>query len=134
AADRAGTDATTATLYIRAVFTALWRAVGSKEMEDVAAQLSRDFAPLLPVGPDVEIVSEPQFTEAVMSRTGLDQQGARAATHAVLETLAERVAGGEVDDLVMRLPVELHPPLRAGRAPRGRGGPRVSRGGFLARA
>jgi len=132
-ADRAGSDATTATLYTRAVFTALWRAVGSKEMEDVAAQLSRDFAPLLPVGPDVEIVSAQQFFEAVMNRTGLDQEGARAATHAALETLAERVAGGEVDDLIMRLPPELHPPRRAGRAASGGKATRMSREDFVAR-
>jgi uncharacterized protein (DUF2267 family) len=132
-ADRAGSDATTATLYTRAVFTALWRAVGSKEMEDVASQLSRDFAPLLPVGPDVEVVSALQFLEAVMNRTGLDQGGARAATHAVLETLAERVAGGEVDDLVMRLPLELHQPLEAGRAASGGKAQRMPLEKFVAR-
>jgi uncharacterized protein (DUF2267 family) len=32
----------------------------------------------------------------------------------VLETLAERIAGGEVDDLIASLPPELHPPLRKG--------------------
>jgi uncharacterized protein (DUF2267 family) len=132
-ANWAGSDATTATLYVRATFTALCRAVGRKEMEDVASELSRDFAPLLPVGPDVEIVSAPQFFEAVMNRTGLDREGARAATYAVLETLAERVAGGEVDDLVMRLPLELHPPLKAGRAASGGKATRMSREDFVAR-
>jgi uncharacterized protein (DUF2267 family) len=35
-------------------------------------------------------------------------------TQAVLETLAERIAGGEVKDLISRLPVALHEPLRRG--------------------
>ena len=34
----------------------------------------------------------------------------------MLETLAERIAGGVVADLVAQLPVELHPPLRRGAA------------------
>jgi uncharacterized protein (DUF2267 family) len=38
------------------------------------------------------------------------------ATDAVLETLAERIAGGEVADLMEQLPVELHPALRRGAA------------------
>jgi uncharacterized protein (DUF2267 family) len=37
------------------------------------------------------------------------------AVQATLETLGERIAGGEVDHLVEHLPVELHPPLKRGR-------------------
>jgi uncharacterized protein (DUF2267 family) len=37
----------------------------------------------------------------------------------VLETLAERIAGGEVDDLIMKLPIELRGPLKRGRASTG---------------
>jgi uncharacterized protein (DUF2267 family) len=33
----------------------------------------------------------------------------------VLETLAERIAPGDSDDLATRLPVALHPPLHRGR-------------------
>ena len=132
-AERAGSDATTATRYARAVLTALSRAVGSSEMKDVASELPKDFAPLLPVGPDVDVVSAPQFLKAVMSRTGLDQDRAQAATEAVLEVLAERVAGGDVDHLVMRLPLELHPPLRAGRAASGDTATGMSREDFVAR-
>ncbi|MEA2384909.1 MAG: hypothetical protein QOH72_4880, partial [Solirubrobacteraceae bacterium] len=39
---------------------------------------------------------------------------ARHATHAVLTALAERISGGEVDDLLARLPTELHAPLEVG--------------------
>lgn len=38
------------------------------------------------------------------------------ATDAVLETLAERIAGGKVEDVLERLPAEPHPPLKRGRA------------------
>jgi uncharacterized protein (DUF2267 family) len=41
--------------------------------------------------------------------------GARRATGAVLETLAERIARGEVDDLIARLDPALHAPLKRGR-------------------
>jgi uncharacterized protein (DUF2267 family) len=51
----------------------------------------------------------------------------------VLETLAERIAGGEVDDLVSRLPVELHEPLKRGRARTGDRATRMSLEQFLAR-
>jgi len=58
--------------------------------------------------------------EAILSRVAdraaLYPDGARRATDAVLATLAERIAGGEVEDLISRLPVDLHPPLREGTA------------------
>jgi uncharacterized protein (DUF2267 family) len=107
-AERTGGDASAAARYARGVFAALWRAVGSKEMEDVTAELPKDFAPLLPIGPHVDVPPADRFVETVMDRTGLDRDHARAATDAVLEQLAARVAGGEVDHLIMRLPVELH--------------------------
>ena len=34
----------------------------------------------------------------------------------MLETLAERIAGGEVDDLIAQLPAVLHEPLKRGNA------------------
>ena len=55
------------------------------------------------------------FWQRVADRVGLDPDGARRASDAVLETLAERIAGGEVDDLIARLPVALHAPLKRGR-------------------
>ena len=57
-----------------------------------------------------------QFLTRVAERTGLDRDGARRATEAVLETLGERISGGEVDDLASQLPAELHDPLRRGDA------------------
>jgi uncharacterized protein (DUF2267 family) len=55
------------------------------------------------------------FLRRVADRAGVREDDARRVTEAVLETLAERIAGGEVDDLIARLPVELHEPLRRGR-------------------
>src|SRR3954447_10561424 len=46
-ADREGTDLATATRHARAVFTALGRTVREEEIEDMAAELPKDFAPLI---------------------------------------------------------------------------------------
>ena len=44
---------------------------------------------------------------AKYSRTGLDPEATRRAINAVLETLAERVPGDQVDQLIGQLPIEL---------------------------
>jgi uncharacterized protein (DUF2267 family) len=46
-AEREGTDPKTAREHARAVFTALGEAVAPGELRDMAAQLPKDFAPLL---------------------------------------------------------------------------------------
>jgi len=51
-----------------------------------------------------------------LGRPGLDRGEAIAATGAVLETLAERVNPGAVDDLMRGLPSPLHAPLQRGKA------------------
>jgi len=51
-----------------------------------------------------------------MGKPGLDRAEARAATSVVLETLAERLNPRLVDDLIRRLPLELHAPLERGKA------------------
>jgi uncharacterized protein (DUF2267 family) len=56
----------------------------------------------------------------VAERAGLDAERARHAVDAMLETLAERIAGGDVDDLIARLAPALHEPLKRGRARSGR--------------
>jgi uncharacterized protein (DUF2267 family) len=90
--------------------------VSEDEYHDMVAELPRDFDPLLPEGPAVEVLSVEQFLQAVADRAGLDPQAARRATDAVLETLAERISGGEVADLVDELPRELQPALDRGNA------------------
>jgi uncharacterized protein (DUF2267 family) len=69
--------------------------------------LSRDYLPLLPVGPDIEILPTDVFVRRVAERAGRDEAGAWRTVEAVLETLAERVAAGEIDDLADRLPFTL---------------------------
>jgi uncharacterized protein (DUF2267 family) len=114
-AAREGTDEATAERHARVVLAVLAQAVGPKEFDDVVAQLPSDFAPLLARGRDLEVMPAEEFWRRVAERAALDPDGARRATAAVLETLAERIAGGEVDDLVDRLDVPLHDACKRGR-------------------
>ena len=70
----------------------------------------------------------------VAEQGGLDRAGARRALEATLETLAERIDGGEVDDLIERLPPELHPALRRGREASGGRATRMPLETFVRRA
>jgi uncharacterized protein (DUF2267 family) len=117
-AEREGADLERAERDARAVFDALGRLVPSKELDDMAAELPKDFAPLLDEAEQrfVHVVPAESFVAKVADRAGTDVQGARRAVDAVLETLAERIAGGEVEDLIAHLPAELHEPLRKGDA------------------
>jgi uncharacterized protein (DUF2267 family) len=113
-ADREDVDVATAQRHVRAVFTALARSVSGDEFADMEAELPRDFDPLLPEGPSIEVLTIEEFLDRVADRAGVDREAARRAADAVLETLAERIAGGEVADLVNELPRELHAPLERG--------------------
>jgi uncharacterized protein (DUF2267 family) len=114
-AEREDVDLETARRHAMAVFAALGRAVNAEELADLRSELSKDYAPLLPRGPYVDSISSERFIRRVADRAVLDEDRAWRATEAVLETLAERIAAGEVDDLMVRLPVHLHPPLKRGR-------------------
>jgi uncharacterized protein (DUF2267 family) len=130
-----GTDADIATArrYATAVFDALGRAVSDDEYEDMVAELSRDYAPLLPRGQWVEVMTADEFLQRVADRAATDHEGAQRAIEAVLETLAERIAGGEADDLIERLPIELHAPLEKGKAESGGKAKRMSLDEFVDR-
>jgi uncharacterized protein (DUF2267 family) len=114
-AERAGVDEDAALRRAQVVFAVLAQAVAPSEFDDVVSELPSDYDVLLPRGRDVEIMPADVFLVRVGERAGLDDEDARRATEAVLETLAERIAGGEVDDLVARLEPALHPPLKRGR-------------------
>ena len=58
---------------------------------------------------------------------------ARRITDAVLETLAERIADGQVEDLITRLDPLLHPPLRRGASSTAPGAHRMPLEQFLRR-
>jgi uncharacterized protein (DUF2267 family) len=126
-ADAEGVDRDEAERHVRAVFAALERAVGRQELGDVRAQLSRDYDRLLTTDTPTDIVPR------VAMRAGLDRAAAERATAAVLETLAERIAGGEVQDLIERLPPALHEPLRRGLARSGGQATKMSFDAFLQR-
>jgi uncharacterized protein (DUF2267 family) len=54
------------------------------------------------------------FIQAVQDELGLHHDEAAEAVDATLETLAERISGGEVEDLMSELPEELRPALERG--------------------
>lgn len=91
---------------IRAVMNALRRAVGDDEWSNVAAELGPDYGSLLA---PVDGLAAHEFVARV---------GSSLATEAVLETLAERVSGDAVEDLISQLPIELRAPLRRGKPDR----------------
>lgn len=134
-AEREDVDVATADRHARAVFYALGRAVSADEIADVAAELPQDFEPLVAEAQRryLEILPAEEFLGRVADRTGLDGDGARRATEAVLETLAERIAGGEVDDIISRMPVQLHQPLKRGKAKSHGAARRMSLDDFLRR-
>jgi uncharacterized protein (DUF2267 family) len=115
-AEREGVDLETAERHARAVFFALGQAVTTDEINDVASELPKTFEPLIMEARRRrhEIMPSEEFLSRVAQQTGLDADGARRATDAVLETLAERISGGEVEDLTAELAPELHEPLRRG--------------------
>jgi uncharacterized protein (DUF2267 family) len=116
-AEREGTDLRTAEQHTKAVFFALGRAVTADEYADMTAELPKDFEALVEPGkrPGTEVMPSDEFIRRVADRAGIPLEQARRATEAVLETLAERIAGGEVRDLMVELPPELHPPLQRGK-------------------
>jgi uncharacterized protein (DUF2267 family) len=117
-ASREGVDIATAEKHARAVLYVLGRAISSDEIADMAADLPQDFAPLVAeaTGERIDVMPADEFVRRVVQRTGLDVERARKATEAVLETLAERIAGGEVEDLIAHLPIEFHEALKRGNA------------------
>jgi uncharacterized protein (DUF2267 family) len=124
-AEREGVDLDAAREHVRAVFAALGRALDWKELHDIASELPREFDDLIAEAERWSLVAEREakhgpasaddFVRRVAERTRLDPDGARRATEAVLEALADRISGGEVDDLEEELPPELHPPLERGK-------------------
>jgi uncharacterized protein (DUF2267 family) len=129
-AERAGTDVATAERHTKAVFVALSRALEPEYFKALLGELSKDFRPL------TEKARRPanqprEFLRRVADRTGLDDERALVVTEAVLETLAERIAGGEVDDLATELPRELRPALERGKGRSGGQGRKMSLDEFL---
>jgi uncharacterized protein (DUF2267 family) len=118
-AERDGTDLETAERLARAVFIALAQSVDEAELDDLAAELPQDFAPLIAEARRrfLRRVDAGTLIAKVAEHAEISTDAARRVTDAVLETLAERISAGEVDDLEALLPLELREPLERGKGP-----------------
>jgi uncharacterized protein (DUF2267 family) len=122
-ATREGVRETDAERHARAVFAALGQSVSRDELADMASELPKDFQPLLEAAQrarraprrPTEIFSAERFTEEVAERAGIDRHEARLATEAALQTLGDRISGGQADDLAAQLPPEMRAPLERGK-------------------
>jgi uncharacterized protein (DUF2267 family) len=133
-AHRAGVDDAHARELTRAVFLTLHEAVSHGELEDWEADLPAEYIDLAARHADVgqnprtappdsrhrgPVVGPREFLRRVAERAGLDEDRAREATEAVLETFGERIADGEARDLAQQLPEPVAEPLlRPGGDPR----------------
>src|ERR1700722_4684467 len=126
-------DIETALAHARAVFAALGQALSPETVTHLVASLPQTFGPLVAEaqGRFWDIMPAGQFWARVGQRQGLDETAARYVTEAVLETLAERIAAGQVEDLIARLDPLLPPPLRRGMSSAKPGGGGVPPGGVF---
>ena len=134
-AKREGSDLEAALPYACAVFFALGRALSREAVAHLAASLPQTFAPLLAEAQNryLELMPAAVFWSRVGQRLGIDDAAARQVTDAVLETLAERIAAGQVEDLIAELDPLLHPPLERGAASAGPAARRMPVDEFLRR-
>jgi uncharacterized protein (DUF2267 family) len=114
-AQREDVDLATAERHARGVFAALRTALTPEELADMRSELPSDVQPIVT---GAVVVGADEFVVRVADLGDMTPDAALRATDAVLETLAERLPAGEVDDLRPRLPVELHAALERGRAER----------------
>jgi uncharacterized protein (DUF2267 family) len=112
-AKRERVDIDTAERHARAVLSVLREAVDPAEVADLVSDLPEDFHPIVL---NLAVMPYETFVEHVARGAGLGTTRAARATEAVLETVAERIPRGEVDDLEARLPIQLHEALRRGAA------------------
>ena len=132
-AAREEVDVSTAERHVRAVFHALGHAMAPLALTALATELPQQFWPLVDHAARdwVEYMPADEFLRRVADRAGLDTEAARRATDAVLETLAERVSGRDVDHLIGALSIELHPALWRGRENSRKASEQVSLDEFL---
>jgi uncharacterized protein (DUF2267 family) len=121
-AEREEVDRETAARHARAVVRALARVAPAYEIDDLVDELPQEWEPLVgDVARDIRQTTEPeirsfdQFVERVKRRADLDRLEAQRAIEVVLETLAERLAPGEVDDLEAALPEQFSEALERGK-------------------
>ena len=103
--------------HVGAVFEVVRLVLRPDEVEALAERLPEEARKLLRAsrpGPHPVITAD-AFIERVATAARVDRERALHATEAVLETLGERLAAGEVEDLVALLPGELRPALELGK-------------------
>jgi uncharacterized protein (DUF2267 family) len=120
--EREEVDALTAARHARTVFRALARVAPAYEIDDLVRDLPHEYEPLVgDLAREIIERSQPEvrtfgdFIDRIRRRADLDRVEAERAADAVLETLAERLAGGEVDDLEAVLPEQFAEPLERGK-------------------
>jgi uncharacterized protein (DUF2267 family) len=113
--DRVGLKATERHAW--AVFEVVRLVLPSDEVAALAERLPEEARKLLRPSQrrPRPVVAADAFVERVAEACRFDREQALRATEAVLETLAERLAAGEVDDLKALLPGEFHPALELGK-------------------
>ncbi|MCU1499953.1 MAG: hypothetical protein JWM47_3906 [Acidimicrobiales bacterium] len=107
--EREGVHLSTAELHARAVFSVLRDAIPPAEFDALVDDLPGDFRPIVL---NLRVPTPDEVLDDVAEAAGVELDDARRMTEAVLETLAERIPPGQVDDLVAQLPIDLHGPLR----------------------
>jgi uncharacterized protein (DUF2267 family) len=139
-AEREGVGPETAEQHARVVFIALARLVRGEEITRLAAQLPSEYKRILydttkrtrdPAAP--EVVSLETFLNGVARRSALGLPEAHRLSETVLETLAERIAGGDADDIAEQLPQELWRALERGKGRTGGKAQRMSLDEFITR-
>lgn len=98
-ADRAETERVTQT-----VLSTLGERLGGVEAKDLAAQLPGDLADALPSDGAGEGYGEQMFLRRLAEKLGATEETARWDASAVLTTVAESVTGGQLNQILSRLP------------------------------
>jgi uncharacterized protein (DUF2267 family) len=121
-AEREEVDPGTAARHARAAMHAVARIAPAYELDDLVDELPHAYEPLVgDVARQVMDDSQPavrsydEFVERVKRRADVDRVEAERASLTVLETLAERLPGGEVDDLQAVLPERFREALERGK-------------------
>jgi uncharacterized protein (DUF2267 family) len=139
-AEREGVGPETAEQHARGVLIALARLVRGDEITRLAAQLPSEYKRILyeaakrtrdPAAP--ELVRLETFLNRVARRSALGLSEAHRLSETVLETLAERIAGGKADDIAEQLPEELRDALQRGKERTGGKAQRMSLDEFITR-
>jgi uncharacterized protein (DUF2267 family) len=98
-------DAAQAEQVARTVLSVLGQRLGADEAEDLAAQLPGDLGDslLAEAGPP-QNWGRSEFVRELADALSTDEETAESAATAVLTTVAEAVTGGELNDVISRLP------------------------------